>query len=320
MLQHTAEHHSTAAAVVPCCAGTDHPEGSQSRALKCHQRGMRKQCGPSHRLWCAIGCGFCRLCASHPRFGELAPEYRTIQGSSDAASSPPPAIASFSNPSATRRQTRIMRRAGRVNASEAIPCPAVSPPAHPQCLLSTFGSDGAGRRIEASLSCVAAAHDLGVQYVHMPFLKLEHHTSAGHANRFLGMDFLAERCRWPTVRATKAESNCGKCPPAAVVPSTFKLVPFKSDLVGKEDCAAGRASADWLGDLLQDPARCAQDGGSLHVGYHCFGYFWCTVRGRHEIILLSAIGSPPPSSSSPIYSVSPSSTVHATTLVRPCAF
>jgi hypothetical protein len=173
-----------------------------------------------------------------------------------------------------------MRRAGRVNASEAIPCPAVSPPAHPQCLLSTFGSDGAGRRIEASLSCVAAAHDLGVQYVHMPFLKLEHHTSAGHANRFLGMDFLAERCRWPTVRATKAESNCGKCPPAAVVPSTFKLVPFKSDLVGKEDCAAGRASADWLGDLLQDPARCAQDGGSLHVGYHCFGYFWCTVRAR----------------------------------------
>jgi len=44
----------------------------------------------------------------------------------------------------------------------------------PHCLLSSFGTDGLGHRVEADLSCIAVAHELGVEYVIQPLTKLEH--------------------------------------------------------------------------------------------------------------------------------------------------
>lgn len=177
-----------------------------------------------------------------------------------------------------RRSARALRR---LNSSAADPrCPQRRV-LHPRCVIATFGSDGAGRRIEASLTCIASAHDLGLQYVHMPILKLEHHTQASHANRVLGLGRLSSRSCWPTAHATRAAPNCGKCPPAAVEPSSYKLSPFKSELVGKEDCARAPPGTDWLTDFHHNPSLCARDGHNLHVGYHCFGYFWCTVVRKH---------------------------------------
>ena len=69
---------------LPCCTGDGHPE--PSRAHRCHQRGLRDECGPAHRQFCPIGCGHCRLCASHPLYSQLQPEYERVR----AAAEPPP--------------------------------------------------------------------------------------------------------------------------------------------------------------------------------------------------------------------------------------
>lgn len=86
------------------------------------------------------------------------------------------------------------------------------------CLISTFGSDGAGRRMEAALTCLAAAHDQELHYVHTPFLTLQHGVSAARANDFLGLSLL--RHCWPQTVAAAAVPRCGKCGPAKLEPGS----------------------------------------------------------------------------------------------------
>ena len=48
----------------------------------------------------------------------------------------------------------------------AIPCPLQPREGSgANCLLSTFGSDGAGRRMEAAMTCVAAAYALSLIHI-----------------------------------------------------------------------------------------------------------------------------------------------------------
>ena len=72
--------------------------------------------------------------------------------------------------------------------------PGIGGAQRPACQLTQYGSDGAGRRMEAALSCIAAAHDLGVAYVHTPFSKLEHNTKPSRANRLLASVRAGQRC------------------------------------------------------------------------------------------------------------------------------
>ena len=146
------------------------------------------------------------------------------------------------------------------------------------CLLSTFGSDGAGRRMEAALTCLAAAHDAGMQYVHTPFYTLQHLVSPSRANAFLGLDLL--RHCWPRAEVAKAAPRCGKCAPAALKePTPFQLSSKYIIEDTTKQCDGESRSKSFLAEASR--SLCPRDGRTLHYAYTCLDYFWCsTVKAR----------------------------------------
>ena len=72
-------------------------------------------------------------------------------------------------------------------------------------MLTAFDTDGAGRRIEASLTCIATAHALRshFKFVHAPITALEHGASPSFVNALLNLQTI-----FPTVavRAIRAHT------------------------------------------------------------------------------------------------------------------
>ena len=69
------------------------------------------------------------------------------------------------------------------------------------------------------------------------------------------------------------------CPPCLLTQRVAGSRPCSA--VGADECKPAEGKEEWLGTLAADPSRCVADGTTLHVGYHCFGYFWCVVVGAH---------------------------------------
>ena len=131
----------------------------------------------------------------------------------------------------------------------------------PQCLISTFGADGAGRRMEAALTCLAVAHDQGLQYIHTPFLTLQHSVDPARANEFLGLDLLSH-C-WPHTTAVAAAPRCGKCAPTKLEPGSRFAIGSKYIIeeTGKQ-CSQ---STSHNRSFLVDPRRFTScDGRTVH--------------------------------------------------------
>ncbi|KAL3907648.1 MAG: hypothetical protein SGPRY_010097, partial [Prymnesium sp.] len=95
----------------------------------------------------------------------------------------------------------------------------------PRCMLATFGTDGVGRRFEAAFSCIASAHALNMQYIHMPLVVVQHMRGPSAANALFG---LSDASCWPLAHVTATRSHCGTCMPVSVIPGAYKLsmIPF----------------------------------------------------------------------------------------------
>ena len=171
-------------------------------------------------------------------------------------------------------------------------CPSPMITRGPSCPSSftTYGQDGAGRRMEAVLTCIATAHALKLQYVHTPFHVLQHGVDVARANRFLGLP----PC-WATLEVARATAHCGKCPPAAIHPSPHYMLGTTYIVDDEFSCGSnGRAASSnnrtstlaqlsSSSSLAASTSRCVlPDDNSgrratVHVAYHCFRYFWCTI-------------------------------------------
>ena len=75
-------------------------------------------------------------------------------------------------------------------------------------------------RAQAAFSCIASAHALDMQYVHMPLLSVQHMGGPTAANALFG---LGDVSCWPRANVTATRSHCGNCMPEAVSPDTYKL-------------------------------------------------------------------------------------------------
>jgi hypothetical protein len=58
-----------------------------------------------------------------------------------------------------------------------------------RCLLSCSGRDGIGHQIEAKLSCIAVAIQLGFEYINFPIVQTEHNTNANHLDTFFNLGY-----------------------------------------------------------------------------------------------------------------------------------
>lgn len=67
-------------------------------------------------------------------------------------------------------------------------CPAAS--TSKRCMISCRGDDGLGHQIEAKLTCVAVAHMLGLEYIHMPFsARTEHINYAEEMEKLFNLGY-----------------------------------------------------------------------------------------------------------------------------------
>ena len=133
--------------------------------------------------------------------------------------------------------------------------------------------------MEAALTCLAAAHDQGIQYVHTPFFVLQHLVSPARANEFLGLDLL--RHCWPRAEVAKATSRCGKCAPEALKQPTPFRISHKYIIEDTTKQCDGRGSQNSFFAGHRSRNLCHRDGRTLHYTYTCLDFFWCsTVKVR----------------------------------------
>ena len=107
--------------------------------------------------------------------------------------------------------------------------------------------------MEAALTCLAVAHDQGLQYVHTPFLTLQHSVSPARANEFLGLDRLSH-C-WPSAEPAAAAPRCGKCAPTKLEPGSPYAIGSKYIIEETGKQCSESTSRDR--SFLSDPRRYA---------------------------------------------------------------
>ena len=132
--------------------------------------------------------------------------------------------------------------------------------------------------MEAALTCLAVAHDQGLQYVHTPFLTLQHSVSPARANEFLGLDGLSH-C-WPRVDPAAAAPRCGKCAPTKLEPGSPYAIGSKYIIEETGKQCSESTSRDR--SFLSDPRRYATcDDRTIHCK-------WPRIESPNGPILNSA--------------------------------
>ena len=126
------------------------------------------------------------------------------------------------------------------------------------CMVSAFSSAGLGHVLESCLQCIGVAAELGMQYIHTPFINMEHGTNATAIERFLAFNevfpVLAPHHksvqRWPI------------------------NYHFRGQLHAFDQC--GR-NEDWFDQVALGTRSCPHDGTTVTVSDNCGGRFYCTT-------------------------------------------
>ena len=121
------------------------------------------------------------------------------------------------------------------------------------CLISSLGKDGVGHRVSSDVSCIVVSHELGLQWVHRPWHRLEHipPDQVPQIQAFLGFyDW------YPRI-----EPHMKVVPRAPGVPSGSKC-----HVPGWLDSVADRANR-----------TCATDHVTVYDADNCWDRFFCTT-------------------------------------------
>ena len=132
-------------------------------------------------------------------------------------------------------------------------------------MLSSFGGDGLGRRVEAAFTCIGVAGSQGLAYAHAPFTHLEHGISPARAEEFIGLGRA-----YPTLPVVYT----GRLRTPIVSDARFRLV--ERNQTNGYSCAPDK----WL---ASDEAACAgggrctctRDNATVYIGSDCWSRFWC---------------------------------------------
>eukprot|EP00667_Euglena_gracilis_P012720 EG_transcript_13076 len=119
----------------------------------------------------------------------------------------------------------------------------------PPCLIATRGSDGVGHRLEADVSCIAAAQHLGLQFLVQPLQRLEH-VSLSHG-----------------MRAFKHYGVFRKVTPNMTIVRPHMVFIWQDLYCPHKN--------DWLTRVAQRDAACERDGRTVYVVDDCWCQFWC---------------------------------------------
>lgn len=146
---------------------------------------------------------------------------------------------------------------------------SASPPGAQACLLSSFGTDGLGHRIESALQCIGVAAELGLQYVHQPFSRLAHGVSAERAEAFFNLQHVFPTLSRRHKLAKRTPTNYHVRTPT---------IAFR--------CASNATAEpiDWLDFVAAGKVDCRADGATVYDDDNCGGRFYCTtVPQRPEV-------------------------------------
>eukprot|EP00667_Euglena_gracilis_P019895 EG_transcript_21409 len=116
-------------------------------------------------------------------------------------------------------------------------------------MVSTTGIDGAGHRLEADISCIAAAHHVGLEYVVNPLRTMDHLPLAEGLRSFKHYRWF----RWAT-------------------PNMTIIHPEWLGIWENVTCLERR---DWLTRLAVGKDSCINNGTALYIVFDCWTQFWC---------------------------------------------
>jgi hypothetical protein len=167
------------------------------------------------------------------------------------------------------------------------------PMATHRCLISAIDVDGVGRRLEASFSCIAAAHALGASYVHSKLFELQHGANPSLVDAWFGLPraFPALTTRRARIGEPSVRVNSHLAALATEADQQYTVVlrarsPDEHTILhhtprtlcdGLRATPAIVANRSWLHALAADATICRRDGRHVYVHCDCTFFFWCTV-------------------------------------------
>eukprot|EP00667_Euglena_gracilis_P013519 EG_transcript_13945 len=153
-----------------------------------------------------------------------------------------------------------------------------SPGTAAHCFLSSFGTDGVGHRVEADLSCIAVAHELGLEFLVQPLRHLEHVSTRLHEwVRF--WRYLPEV--WNPAFLPVDHPN-SKLSSIFSYYSSFRRYNTSMQLKPREPLNwAGHCwKTGWLDDVARrgpNATLCPPDAITVYSHGDCWDRFWCTT-------------------------------------------
>ena len=138
------------------------------------------------------------------------------------------------------------------------------------CMLTCIDVDGPGRRLEASFSCVASAHELGLRYVHAPLFELQHADSKSvtcvTCPSTQGAAFAEETNEWFGVQRAFADRPPVRMRRASKGSSGLYIGPYLKNLVADEEANSQLAYRLYPGATKNDHTLTSHTGTHLCSG------------------------------------------------------
>jgi hypothetical protein len=114
--------------------------------------------------------------------------------------------------------------------------------ATPRCMISATGADGFGHQFESKLSCMAVAEDIGLDYIHIRFVSMEHSQNGSSFDDYLGLSTLHASWQLHFLREMRQVAWVGKC-----------------------------KRKSWLRDVANGKT-CKHDGRTVYMGDNCWDF------------------------------------------------